>query len=333
MTDGKNFTLLTRVTACLWGGAVGDAMGKATEGYTPDAALKAYGRPVERFVKPIQTLSEFTWEKAEVTEDTRQTVALAKAVLAKGKVDQLAIAGRLLECGPKGIGVSSRLFHFILTGDLGHVSLKGSGTGAATRIAPVGIVNTTENMTKLVSDVVKATAMTHGGKTAVAGAAAMAAAVAAAIEGKPAGQILLVALQAAKYAEQYGYPDGLESVARKLEKGIKFAYYLRGEALFTQIKEDLGWGFAANEAVPAALLVACSLLNAKQAIITAVNQGGDADAVAGMAGALAAAINPPSLPRNWVEEVCTVNNLELAEIARGLVRLRPNAAIEQADAR
>ncbi|HWJ02267.1 MAG TPA: ADP-ribosylglycohydrolase family protein [Verrucomicrobiae bacterium] len=323
--SADNKMVLIRAEACLWGGAVGDAVGKASEGYSPASIIEVYGGRLEGFVEPIQPLSQFTWQRAEVTEDTRQCVAVAKAIIDNQAVDQLTIARYLLDCDKKGIGPSSRTYHFILVNDIGHIAKKGSGTGAATRIAPLGLVNSSENLAKLVDDVAKATVMTHGGRSAIAGAAAMAAAISAALEGWPAGYVLLNAVRAAKLAEQLGYPDRLVPVSEKIKLGMDLAGEFSGQELWDRIDQEIGWGFFANEAVPAALITACTFLNARDAILHAVNKGGDADAIAGMAGALAGALNPESLPLEWIEEVRAANNLELTGLAQKLVKLRPNS--------
>ncbi len=319
------YSVADRAASCLWGGAVGDAMGKASEGYSPARILEIYGKRLRGFVEPVQPLSQFAWRKGEITEDTRQTLAVAEGILEKGEVDQLTVSRRLLACDPKGVGTSSRLFHFILSGDIGHVASKGSGTGAATRVAPVGLVDTTKELSELVEDVVKTTTMTHGGRVGIAGACAVAAAVSAAVEGWPAGYVMLQALQAAKLAEGYGCPDNLPSVASRIQTAIDLASKFTGNDLWERVDSEIGWGFSANQAVPAALIAACTLLNAKEAILLAVNRGGDADAVAGIAGSVAAAINPLSLPRKWIEIVSTVNKLDLDTLARQLVQLRPGS--------
>jgi ADP-ribosylglycohydrolase len=315
--------LLIRARACLWGGAVGDAMGKATEGYSSAGIIESYGQALEGFVEPIQPLSQFSWVRAEVTEDTRQTVCVAKAIVEQGKVDQLSIAKHLLNCDHKGIGTSSRLFRFILNKDIGYVANKGSGNGAAMRIAPVGLVNSASDLEKLVEDVYKACIMTHGGKAGIAGAAAMAAAVAAAVEGWPGGYVMIQALKAAKLAERLGHADNLTPVAQQIQLAIDLATELSGEELIRKVGQEIGWGFKACEAVPAALVLATTQLSAKDAILAAVNQGGDADAIAGMAGCLASALNPYTLPKKWIEEVQTVNKLDMDALASKLSALRP----------
>jgi len=61
---------------------------------------------------------------------------------------------------------------------------------------------------------------------------------------------------------------------------------------------------------------------AKEAILEAANQGGDADSIAAMAGGIAAALQPESLPEEWIAEVERVNELDLKRIAEELVSLR-----------
>ena len=53
-----------------------------------------------------------------------------------------------------------------------------------------------------------------------------------------------------------------------------------------------------------------------------MNQGGDADSVASMAGSVAAALYPHTLPEEWIKEVEKGNNLNLPVIALNLVKLR-----------
>ena len=53
-----------------------------------------------------------------------------------------------------------------------------------------------------------------------------------------------------------------------------------------------------------------------------MNQGGDADSVASMAGSVAAALYPDTLPQEWVEEVEKTNNLNLSKIGAERVKLR-----------
>jgi ADP-ribosylglycohydrolase len=62
--------------------------------------------------------------------------------------------------------------------------------------------------------------------------------------------------------------------------------------------------------------------NARKVILDAVNQGGDADSIASMAGSVAAALYPDTLPKEWVKIVEKANNIEFSKIALKLVKLR-----------
>jgi ADP-ribosylglycohydrolase len=91
-----------RAIACIQAVAVGDAMGKMTEGYSPDEVLSNYGGYVQGFRKPIQPKSKFDWGYAEVTDDTRFTLFIAESIIAKGCVNQQDIIQRILKTRIKG---------------------------------------------------------------------------------------------------------------------------------------------------------------------------------------------------------------------------------------
>ena len=62
--------------------------------------------------------------------------------------------------------------------------------------------------------------------------------------------------------------------------------------------------------------------NAREAILAAVNEGGNTDSIAAMAGGVVAARNPDTLPGKWVEIVQRENELDFAPLAEQLAALR-----------
>ena len=72
-----------RAVACIQAIAVGDAMGKMTEGYWPEEFISNYGGYVQSFHKPFQSGSKFTWRYSEVTDDTAGTLLIAESILKK----------------------------------------------------------------------------------------------------------------------------------------------------------------------------------------------------------------------------------------------------------
>jgi len=319
------FPVEQRAIGCLQGVAVGDAMGKMTEGYRPQEIAKAYGGPIRGFRKPIQPRSTFKWRYAEVTDDTRFTLLLAKSIISKGKVDSEDITRRIIECLIKG-WPRWQEFCKAMQGDkkarLNFVAIADTN-GAPMRASPIGIINKPENIEKIVFDVESGCKMTHYAKSTLSAACAIAAAISAAIEGWSKQEVIELAIKASKFGERLGLEDGNPKVSHRIKLGMKIVKKYIGTDLASFLYYELNSpGFKAWESVPYALNMTYGLDNAKDVILGIVNQGGDADSVASMAGGLSTAISPDTLPREWVETVEKANNLCLSKIALKLLELR-----------
>jgi len=310
------YSLEERALGCLRGVAVGDALGRMTEGYWPGEIAMAYGGPITGFQEPIQPRSSHTWARAEVTDDTTFTLLLANSILAQGLVDRRDVARRILARPIKGWPGWAE---FAAANDLEHVGHR-TGTGAPSRIAPVGIICRPHDLSRLVDSVEQACIMTHHTASAISAAAAIAAAISAAVEGWPREQALALALEAASLGLERGQAGRAPGVAQVVEVGRQKLAGANG---------GLGWrlrglnpGFEAWEGASFALCLVAGTESAREAILEAANQGGDADSIAAMSGGILGALNPDSLPAEWVAEVERANGLDLVPIARGLVALR-----------
>jgi len=308
--------LLCRARAALQGVAVGDALGKLTEGYWPHEISAVYGGPITGFRDPIQPRSQFQWTLAEVTDDTRFTVLMAESIIACERVDRRDIARRMLERPIKGWPGWEE---FKAVGDPEQIGHR-TGNGAPMRIAPVGIINSPRNLDKLADAVEQACIMTHHVSSAISAACAIAAAISAAVEGWPKNEMLELALEAAGLGRLRGQQDQAPPLEELVQLGLR---------KIEQSDQGLGWrlrglnpGFLAWEGASFALCLGYAVSGAKEAILEAANQGGDADSIASMAGGIAAALKPDSLPEEWIAEVERVNKLGLKRIAEGLVSLR-----------
>jgi ADP-ribosylglycohydrolase len=311
--------------ACIQAVAVGDAMGKMTEGYWPEEVLSNYGDYVQNFRKPIQPKSRFTWGYAEVTDDTRFTMLIAESIVGKGCVDRQDIIKRVLNDKTKIKGWPG-WDDFSKAAQLGEDKIADFArwrdrNGAPMRVSPIGVINRPENLEKIVKDVDSACSMTHRARSALSGGCAVAAAVSAAVEGWEKEEVLELAVEAARLGESLGNDDG-RPVADRILSGKNFTKSYRSSQFARDLRSILNPGFLAYEGVPYALTLAYGIPNAKEAILAAVNQGGDADSIASMAGSVAAALNPDSLPQEWVKEVERANNLNLSKIAIKLSKLR-----------
>lgn len=319
------FSAKQRAVGCLQGVAVGDAMGKMSEGYRPEEIIKTYGGSITGFRKPIQPKSTFKWRYAEVTDDTRFTLLIAKSIISEGKVDSENITQHIRRRPIKGWPRWQEFCDVMQRGEKAHIEFvaKADRNGAPMRVSPIGIINKPENIEKIVLDVESACKMTHYATSALSATCAMAAAVSAAIEGWSKQEVVELAIKASEFGEKLGVEDGKPKINQRIRLGMETAKKCVGSDLASFLYNEFNSpGFKAWEGVPFALSMAYGLDNAKDVILGIVNPGGDADSVASMAGSLSAAMGPTTLPAEWVETVEKANNLYLSKIALKLLELR-----------
>src|SRR5215469_7001486 len=93
-----------RVLGCFKALSTGDAIGKQTETLSRAGVLRWYpggitgfhGRPGD--VIPRYGGKRYEWRIGETTDDTEQTLAVARALLREGRVNRRSIGQELLQC-------------------------------------------------------------------------------------------------------------------------------------------------------------------------------------------------------------------------------------------
>ncbi len=341
-----------RAVALLHGVAVGDALGSLTEGYWPPEIVAAYGGEISDFpadnggTPPVRGGTGRPGgrraRRPRTTDDTAFTLLVGHSITACGRVDEDDIVRRILARPiPKWPGWEE----FCSSWSRGEFQTR-TGTGGAMRIAPVGILHpispgpeqgpggregpqgpgsgeSPDDLRRLIRDVTLATRASHNSPSSVAASAALAAAYSVLVDGGDADRALRAAVTAADLAErEWEGPDDLcPSVARRL-RWVR-ANVGRGTSIAGLRGRGINPGFRAWEAVPAAFAIFLAHQSAREAILCATNLGGDADSVASMAGALAAALAPDSLPVEWVERA--LGRQKVSDLAEALYALRMGA--------
>ena len=317
-----------RVYACLQGIATGDAIGKQTELLSQDAIRARYPNGVRGFEGPPgSTIPRYIgnrkreWRIGETTDDTERTIAVARAIIGDGgAIAHTSVGREMLPC-TKCVhpGVMS-LWEFHQAGDPVRVATRHDGCGAAIRVAPVGILYTSDRRDAIVNGAREASIPTHGGSIAIAAAAATAAAVSSAIDGAGPRDIIAHAEQAAAEAERR-WPgsagSGFAAVVRQVHEDLSSAPPLRAAEVPAR--------YCPNQPltiVPLALGLATVLRSAEEAILLAANIGGDSDSVASIAGGILGAAYPDTINQTWYDVVEQVNGHGLAAIAAQLAGLR-----------
>ena len=306
--------LVRHSLAALAGVAVGDALGKMTEGYWPPEIESRYGGKVETFLPPQQPHSTHTWEFAEVTDDTRFTILVAESIVACGGVDASDTVRRIFKAPIKGYPIlgweESRK-----KVEAGEKNTR-TGNGAPMRVAPIGILHSPSGLEELVKDVVDICSCTHNARSALSAACAIAADYSAAIEGFGRDAILDLAIEAAELGNQFGEDDLCPDVSRRLQ------WVRKNVGVDAKTFRGLNPGFEAWQGAVYALALVKRYHSARDAILAAVNVGGDADSIAAMAGGILAARRPDTLPAEWIAIVERENKLALGPLAEQLVALR-----------
>jgi ADP-ribosylglycohydrolase len=320
-------TIADRIVACLQGIATGDAVGKQTEGLSPDGVQRWYPNGVRGFegmpgavIPRYAANSKRQWRIGETTDDTERTLAVARAILADREVSHVSVGREMLGC-VKCVhpGVKS-LWEFHQAADAARIAVGHDGCGAAIRVAPVGILHSSDSLDELVNAAREASISTHAGCLAIAAAAATAAAVSAAIDAAPADQVLALAEQAAAKAEsrwQGASPALFATAVRTVHDELGSLPVLRAETVAAHCfpNEPL-------TIVPLALALATLMQSAEDAILLAANVGGDSDSVASIVGGLLGAMYPTTVNQQWCEVVENVNGHDVAAVAHKLAALR-----------
>ena len=318
-----------RIFASLKGIALGDAIGKQTEGLSRGAVLRWYpegvrglegtpGTVIPRYAGNVR----HEWLIGETTDDTERTLAVARAILQDRDVRHTTVGREMLPCR-KSVheGVVS-LWEFHQANDPARVTDEHDGCGAAVRVAPVGMLHSSIQTHAILRGARQAAIPTHGGPLALAAAAATAAAVSAAVDGLKSRDIIELALRAAEVTERErtGGLDGiLAERMHAMHEDLARRHTLHPDDLSATYFPD-----SPLTIVPLAITLGVVMESAKDAILLAANIGGDSDSVASIAGGILGARHPETIDEQWYAAVEQVNGfgLEVAKIAAGLSGLR-----------
>ncbi|MGE6731042.1 ADP-ribosylglycohydrolase family protein [Streptomyces sp. NPDC059900] len=340
--------LAERITACLVGAAVGDAMGGPVEGYSPEQIAERHGGRVHGIVGPwngdqwrtARPIAPYHKGDGHVTDDTLMTHALIRVyATVRDHLDAYAVADHLvpdLMTTPRWIPELEadaiplqRLFlaeKWIVTRlHYGHVDPREAGTGnivncgAAMYMAPVGLVNAANPKAAYAEalDVAGAHQSSYGREAAAVFAAAVAAAC---VPGATPTSVIDTALCLAK--------DGTRAA---IESVVEVASHHRDfESALTPLRtavtpfDTVGPDYRAPslgarrpsrlhsiEELPVALgMLLVGEGDYRHTVLGSVNYGRDCDSIATMSGALAGALGSEA-PPEWSKTVAEASRLDL----------------------
>lgn len=340
-----------RAVGCLVGAAVGDALGGATETYSPDEIRARWGGWVEGVVEPYhpdwrtrRPVAPFHKGDGHVTDDTLMTHALIAVYRDKGAhLDAYDVAERLVpRLVDERVWVPELETETVLLQRLalaekylalrlhwGHADPREAGVGnavncgAAMYVAPVGVVNAADP-DGAYAEAIELTGA-HQSSFGREAAGVVAACVAEAM--RPGADVASVVATALRLARD-GTRSAIEAVCAAAEGVPGWREAVETGALRDAVRPyDLvadtyrDRGLAAHrpsrlhsiEELPVALgMLVVAAGDWSQTVLGAVNYGRDADSIATMGGAIAGALGGESvLPEDLVERVSTASRTDL----------------------
>lgn len=323
-----------RAMGCLYGGAIGDAMGMPASFMSPEQVKKVYGR-IDSFLEPEKTEQEYHGDlvAGEITDDTEETIIISEVLMACNGFSEEVFVDKMKNWCIKNdmlnstvIGPSTRSFlTAIVEGTDYHEKGKlGDTNGAAMRVAPIGIFNH-GNIDASLKDAIASARPSHGSKAGLASAAAVSVAISLGVEGGyTSEEIIIEASKAAERAEK----EGFDTPAPYISKRIMLAKRIVDENKDKTLEEIayllyqyIGASMKSYESIPLSLGVFYAAKGKFfDGLVTIINIGDDADTNGAICGAICGAYSGvESINPQWIEKVKETNKIDFEEIAEKLI--------------
>ena len=353
MNDIAASPLLDKITACLYGGAIGDALGAPAEWKLPPQIQERYGY-ITDFVEGWDGPSDIGKGDGRYTDDSHMIQVLSRVYIeagdhldafsfAKGVVPLIAEEKRWVGEFGREMLLMERLFYpekwLYMRLALANADPRQGGVGnmvncgAAMYAAPVGIVNACDPVSayREAADMFLAHQQSYG----LEAAAVMAACVAEAFKPDASvDSIIDTALSLAKEGTR-------KAIAAVVECARQYSDWkaaigplrdamrpLDGSAELNTMRGNgtNNWQPSREHSIEEVPLALAFLVvtggDFEQSIFGAANYGRDNDSIAGMAGSIAGALHGTKAIRSdWMQQIDTANRVELKKYAEGLAAL------------
>ena len=356
--------LYDKVAGCLYGGAVGDALGAPAEWYLPDQIQERYGY-ITDFVENWEGPSDIGKGDGRYTDDSHMVQLLGRCYVEEGgHLDAFSFARRIVpliaeedrwlpERG-REMKLVERLFYpekwLFMRLALANAEPRQGGIGnmvncgAAMYAAPVGIINAGDprNAYREAVDMFSAHQQSYG----LEAAAVMALCVAEAFSpNATVDSIIEAALSLAKEGTQQAIA-AVVGAAREYSDWKAAILPLReaikpydGAAEMPTMRGQGGnhWQPSREHSIEE-LPIALGFLvvtggDYEGSIFGGANYGRDNDSIAGMAGAIAGALHGARAIRpDWIEQINQANRIDLKPLVRDLTALTHSLQQSQREA-
>ncbi|RLI26615.1 MAG: hypothetical protein DRO52_02255 [Candidatus Hecatellales archaeon] len=306
--------LKSKFLGCMVGAAVGDALGMPLEGLSWREIRKRFGL--------VREMVDGRLPAGSYTDDTEMMISLAESLVEVGGFNGAHMAGRLHQNVNlwRGYGMDPIVLEWIASGepwDKASEKLFGGegsyGNGGAIRVAPVALLYY-DQPERLKSFAALSAKITHAHPLGIEGAVIQAYAIAQAVRLNPEEGF-----------DASGFLKGLREVLQSRAFRDKIAVvegFLARRVEVEEVVGRLGCGVEAFNSVPAALYAFLANPSSfEEAVVYAVNLGGDSDSLGAMTGAIAGAYHGyEAIPKRWIERLERAKYI--VELAEKLWRLK-----------
>lgn len=272
--------LVDAAQGALLGTMVGDALGMPAEGLARQELVQKLGR--------LDSLRDGRLPAGEYTDDTEMTIGVAEALVDRGDFQLEAVAEVLAHnftpwrgYSPHVYGIMARIRQGLPWDNTGANSW---GSGAAVRVSPLAVLYADDKA--LPEHAARQAEITHTHPNGVAGAVTQAVAISECV----VNGLYESRLDTTELLDRLRSPVGEVSVAMAdaLER-ISDLRAQQADALSDTLSRVFPCDDTAVGSVPAALCAFLLTESFEEAVIAAVNCGGDTDTLGALTGALAGA--------------------------------------------
>ena len=288
--DSNKVHLLDRFLGSALGTFVGDALGAPVEGWSHRAIYGRFG-----------LVDGMLADEGRYTDDTQMMIGLLETLLEKGKFDPAVCARKFQENFDPTRGYGRRIFGVMERIRQGlpwdRVGTDSFGNGGAMRVAPIGCFYY-HDLEAIKKNAQLSARITHNHPEGLAGAVAQATAVGLALQHSLSQEpvlpeTFLAAITAQVRAIDQGFAGAMEGITSVPRASVLAVI----EAISARYRLNL----RAIESVPAAIGAFLLTDGFKDAVVLAVNLGGDTDTIGAMAGAVAGAYyGVAQIPEGWL---------------------------------
>ena len=324
-----------RILGAFYGQALGDAFGMPSELWPQSRVIEHFGW-IDCFLDgPQENEAACFFKAAQFTDDTSMAIALADAIIeCQGKVDSLAIAGRILawaeafDAFNKNIlGPSSKVaLTAIKAGKpIADIPNLGETNGAAMRVMPLGCLLPTHDFDRFYVEIAAACAPTHKSDISIAGALVIAWAVSKAIDGQAWAEVVHSLPDVARQAQLKNVNTFSASLGARIELALSVVENENDvKKTLARIYELVGAGVATIEAVPAAIAMAdLAGLDPNRCAELCANLGGDTDTLGAMATAICGANSGiDSIDKASLQQLNDANSVNFDAYAEEFLKYR-----------